>query len=813
MKFLFLLVCSSLLIGFTGLYAQNTGKITGRVSDYKTGNPVEADVKLFLSADSSLISGVKCDASGNFAIEKITAGTYKIEVSSVGYASLNVDKLKLSEGQTISLDTLKINQQNITTGEILVEEDKSMVEFTADKKIFNVNQSALTKGGTAIDVLKKVPMVDVDMNDNVSLRGSQNVKILVDDKPSRFTSLKQIPADAIEKVEIITNPPAKYESEGVTGLINLVMKKSDKTGFTGNASLGGNYANKLGGWGGLDLNLKKSKWTVFSGIYSGTWHNLFNSNASIEYFNPSSSLVNSASGTNHGFWVWSQGGVERELSEGKAIGFELSLGTGKWFNNENSRNNNLDDLRSLTSFYTQANSREGMWRNITGTLYFNNKIDDKGRELSGEVSLTNNRNDNKFSLLKQDYDFNSVPVNNTPLDQRDTTIPKSYNVNAQLDYVHPLSEIMKLETGYKGTVRINDNEFSSDTMDYSINNFVENLSSKNHFKLNEYINAVYGVFSSSIGKSTSFKLGLRVEQTNTEGNLITTGQVFKQNYFDVFPTVNVSQKIGGVHQVQLSYSRRITRPNIWRLNPFVNKYNARYIYMGNPELKPEYTDSYELSFMVYTNLVTVTPMLFYRQNYDVISNYSYLVDTNVTVTTYRNASRSKAYGMDFLVNSRALGWLSLNGTLSLYNTKFDKDLITDNAQEEGFSWKANVRSTLTFPGLFNLEFYYTYTGKKVNAQGINVPTSSFDVGISKSFIKDAFTVNLRASDLFETQKWGQDINTASYKSTIRSDWSARMLSLNFSYRFGNTDEYYQKKKKTKQNTNEGTDQQDSNQGR
>lgn len=813
MKFLLAFLCSSLIFGFTCLYAQDPGKITGKVSDTQTGKPVEADVKLFKSDDNTLVSGTKCDASGNFTIEKVLPGLYKLEMSMVDYASLSVDKLRISEGQTLNLDTLKLRQQNVTTGEILVEEDKSMVEFTADKKIFNVNQSALTKGGTAIDVLKKVPMVDVDMNDNVSLRGSQNVKILVDDKPSRFTSLKQIPADAIEKVEIITNPPAKYESEGVTGLINLVMKKSDKTGFTGNASLGGNYANKLGGWGGLDLNLKKNRWTMFSGIYSGTWHNLFNSNASIIYYTPSSSLVNSASGKNHGFWVWGQGGVERDLSEGKTIGFEASLGTGKWFNNENSRNDNLDALGSLSSFYTQANSREGMWRNITGTVYFTNKINDKGREISGEVSLTNNRNDNRFSLVKRDFDFNSVPANNTPLDQRDTTIPKSYNVNAQLDYVHPLSDIMKLETGYKGTVRINDNEFSSDTLDYSINNYVENLSSKNHFKLNEYINALYGVFSSSLGKSTSFKVGLRVEQTNTEGNLITTGEVFKQNYFDVFPTVNLSQKIAGVHQVQLSYSRRITRPNIWRLNPFVNKYNARYIYVGNPELKPEYTDSYELSFMVYTNLITVTPMLFYRQNHDVISNYSYLVDSNVTVTTYRNASRSKAYGMDFLVSSRALGWLNLNGTLSLYNTKFDKDLITDYAQEEGFSWKANIRSTLTFPDLFSLEIYYTYTGKKINAQGVNVPTSSFDMGISKTFFKDALSVNLRASDLFETQKWGQDINTSSYKSVIRSDWSARMLSLNLSYRFGNTDEYYQKKKKTKQNTNEGTDQQDSNQGR
>lgn len=813
MKFLLLLLYGFLILGFTNLYAQNSGKITGRVSDLKTGRPLEADVKLFLYTDSSFVRGTKCDTSGSFIIDKVAAGTYKLEVSMIDYSTFFNARLKIAEGQTVNFDTLKLKQQNVTTGEILVEEDKSMVEFTADKKIFNVSQSALTKGGTAIDVLKKVPMVDVDMNDNVSLRGSQNVKILVNDKPSRFTSLKQIPADAIEKVEIITNPPAKYESEGVTGLINLVLKKSDKVGFTGNASIGGNYAIKLGGSGGLDLNLKKNKWTFFGGVYSGSWYNPLSTSGKIQYFTPVSYLVSSGSGKNNGYWLWGQGGLERELATDKAIGFEASLGKGKWFNTENTVSNNLDDLGSLTSFYTQAKGREGMWQNISGTLYFNDKIGNKGKELSGEVSYTDNDNNNTYNLLVQDYDFNSVPVNNTPLDQRDTTIPKSYNLNAQLDYVHPLTDIMKIEAGYKGTVRINDNEFSSDTLDYSTNNYVENLSTQNRFKLSEYINAAYGVFSGSIGKSTSFKLGLRFEQTNTEGNLITTGYTFVQDYFDVFPTVNISQKIGGVHQVQLSYSRRITRPGIWRLNPFVVKINTRYVYVGNPELKPEYTSSYELSFLLYTKLITVTPMLFYRQNYDVISSYSYLIDTNVTVTTYENASGSKAYGMDFLVSSRALDWLSLNGALSMYNTKFDEDLITEYALEEGFSWKANIRSTLAFTDLFNIEFYYTYTGKKVNAQGTNVPTSSFDIGISKSFFKQALSVNLRVSDLLETQKWGQEINTSTYRSDINSVWSARTLSLNFSYRFGNTDEYYQKKKKTRQNTNEGTDQQDSNQGR
>ncbi len=789
------------------------GKITGKVTDSKDNTGIEADVKLLSLPDSNVIGGAKCDANGSFIIENVPFGSHRIEVSFIGYASLTVENVRLSEqNELISLDTIRLKKQDVTTDEILVEETKGLIQFSADKKIFNVKESELTKGGTALDVLKKVPMVDVDVNDNVSMRGSQNVKILIDDKPSRFVSLKQIPADAIERVELITNPPAKYESEGVTGLINIVMKKNNKLGFTGSANLGGNYTQKLSGWGGLDFNFKKNSWTVFSGIYSGTWNNKFSYSRTTDYFTPVSSLNSDGLGKNNGHWIWGQGGIEHEFAPGRTVGFEANFGTGKWFNSDNSSNNTLNSLGELASYYTTANDRNGLWENMTGSLYFNNKLSEDGQEFSGDLTLSRNRNENNFGTVKQDYDSLSNPLNTSPLNQRDTTMFKSYNLNAQIDYTHPLSKVSKLEVGYKGTFRLNDNDFNSDTLDYNTGIYQTNNSVNNHFKLNEYINAAYGVFSSSIG-DFSYKLGVRVEQTNTKGELVTNGEDFKKNYFDFFPTVNLSQKIAKMHQVQLSYSRRITRPNIWRMNPFVNKFNPRFIHMGNPDLNPEYTDSYELSFMFYTPVLSVTPMAFYRQNHDVISNYNYLIDSNVSVTTYRNAAGSKAYGMDLLLSSRSLGWMTLNATFSFYNTKFDDDpSLTDYASEEGFSWKTNIRTSLMLK-FVNLELFYTYTGKKVNAQGTDIPTSSLDASVSKTFLNDKLTVSLRANDILSTQQWGQDMNAVDYRSSFRNDWSSRMVSLNLSLRFGNTDENYQKKKKQKQNTNEGSDQQDNSQGR
>lgn len=799
---LFLLIFSA-----ASVFSEQAGKISGKVTDGKTGTPVEADIKLLSQADNSLVKGTKCNTDGSFLLENITSGLYKLEAGCIEYSTLLVENINITAGQNLLLDTLKLRQQNISTDEILVEDKKKDMELSSDVKTFKVDNSILTKGGTALDVLKKLPMIDVDLNDNVSLRGSQNVKILVDNKPSKFVSLKQVPGDAIEKVEIITNPPAKYEAEGVTGIINIIMKKSDKLGFTGNLSTGLEYTDKATGWGGIELNFKKKKVTWLSSIYGGSWNNNFSYESKTNYFSPVSGMNNTGSGINHGYWIWGQASLDYELSPGMNIGFDGSTGNGKWNNLDDSRTDLLDANNLLSSYFMQNSNRNGLWMSINGSIYFNRKLDDKGREWTGDITLTRIRNNNRFSNFRNDFDNSGSQTNLFPLDQKDTTILSSYVLNAQTDYTHPLG-LSKIEAGYKATYRLADNNIGSDTLDYNTGSYVENGSVKNRFKLNEFINAVYGVFSSSIG-NFSYKLGLRVEHTQTKGELVNANQTVERNYIDFFPTVSMSQKIGAANQISLSYSRRITRPNIWRMNPFVNKVNPRFYFGGNPYIKPEYTDSYELSFMLITPVVTITPMVFYRYSKDLISNYSYLIDSNVTFSTFRNASSSKAYGMDLFISSRALGWLNLTGNLSLYNTKFDEDNALDVAQEEGFSWKANFRSTFNF-GAVNVEMYYTYTGEKLNFQGKNIPTSNFDIGISRSFMKDALSVSLKVSDVFRKSTFGQDITAAGYTTVMRHLMNQRRLSLDLSYKFGNTDEQYQKKKKVKQNTNEKSDQQDGN---
>jgi outer membrane receptor protein involved in Fe transport len=796
-----------LIFGNCTLNARESGEISGTVKDVENGNPIEADIRLF-TGDTVFVKGSKCDSTGHFDLNNLAFGTYKIEISLMEYSSMTVDNIKLdASNSSKSFDTLKLKKQNVTTEEIVVEDQKGLLSMVGDKKVFNVDNSIITKGGTALDVLKKVPMVDVDMDDNVSLRGSKNVKILVDDKPPKFASLKQIPAEAIDRVEVITNPSAKYEAEGVTGIINIVMKENNKLGFNGNFNLGSGYTDRY--WGGGSINLKKNKWTFFGSSYLGSVSGYkFDYTSDVNYTNPVSFYRGDGKGTASSRYMFFQGGIENEFVKSNNIGLELNYNKGHWKNDQFATSGNLDSLSNLTSYYTRKNLLDGIWEGFTASLYYSGKLDGEGRELSGDITYTSQKNDYNLDLTRSDYDGNKVPVTADPFRQKDDNIFRSYNINAQLDYVHPLSKITKLEAGYKGTFRKNDNEYDSDTLDYNTNSYIRNLSISNHFKLNENINAVYGVFSSSISQF-SYKAGLRLEHTNAIGELFTGGNNFRKNYLDYFPTLSLSYRIGTENQVQVSYSRRITRPNIWRLNPFYSKNNPKMWRVGNADLNPEYTDSYELSYSFFKQIISVTPMVFFRQSHDVISNYSYLNNDNVLITTFINAAGSKAYGLDLVLGSRAFPWLNMNGTLSLYNTKFDEDPVTENAQEEGFSWKGNLRASLNFTDLFSLELYYNYEGKVVNAQGESQPSQNFDAGISKTFFGLA-TVSLRASDIFNTMKWGQDANTSDYYSTNRSHFDSRTVYLSISVLFGNTTEHYQMSKKEKRNANERSDRNQDN---
>jgi outer membrane receptor protein involved in Fe transport len=798
-----------LFIFNTGVFSQ--AKISGIVIDAKEYTPVEGvTVKILNTIDSSLVNGTSTDAKGLFTISGINPGKYKISFDLIGYKNSKRTVLLKDSSASINLDTIKLFSDSYTTEEINVESEIPEMRFEDEKKVFNVEKIASTRGGTALDVLRKIPMIDVDINDNVTLRGSSQVLILVDNKPMKFASLRQVPAEAIKEVEIITNPSAKYDAEGVTGIINLVMqpKNDNVIGYSGYTQAG-IKSNLEGGYANLGLTFNKNKWSLFLNGGGGIFQFNNSFNAVTNYDNPLSSYLTNSDGTGKSKYGYISLGVEYELNKGHSIGTDLNFNVSKYDNTSSGLSKSLNSSGVLNSQNTVNFSGDGNFRTFGTSLYYNGKFDKLGKELN--VDLYYGNDNNSFNSIQdlQYYDSLTLPIPN-PTNQKNTTGNNNWNVKLQADYSNPFNDKTKFETGVKSTFRSNDNDYTYDTLNYILNSFVRNYDLTNHFKMKENISAVYGTFSHKI-KDFKFKAGLRLEYTHTTGDLITTGFNFTKEYFDLFPTLSFSQKLNDINELQISYTRRITRPNIWRLNPFVNKYNSRYINIGNPELTPEFTDSYELNHNLYSKVLNLTTSVFYRKSYDVISAYGYLLDSLTSVTTYRNDARAQSYGADFIIRSNAIKWLGLNATFSMYQTKFDGSIINDYKGEEGFSWRANVRSNINISELFSIEIYYNYNGKRFTATGFNVPNQNLDISLNMKFLEKKMSVGLRAEDIFKTRKWGGENDGIGFRTVNNSSWDSRVIFLNLSYNFGNTDKYYQKSKNTKQNENENQDVKDNNQ--
>lgn len=804
-------VLSIILFSFL-LYSSSfsQGKISGFVRDSKDHSVIkDAVVKIIISSDSSYFKGMNSDSTGYFSFGNLKYGNYKLNISFIGYANFSRSNIILDENNSsVTLDTIRLKSETYKTEEITVESEKPLMELQDDKKVFNIEKLLSTKGGTAIEVLKKLPMIDVDENDNVSLRGSANAIILIDNKPMKFASLRQIPADAIQTVEIITNPSAKYEAEGVTGIINIVMKKANPDMMGYNGYLYSSFSDKTRYYIGGGVNIKLKKWSFFLNGGAGFYKYSSTSTSAINYFDPLSFFQSTSYGEGNNKYGSPSIGIEYEIAKNHSIGMDAYSSFSGNENNFFSKNSNYNDSYNLSSYYTNDNVGTSTWKNYSGSLYYNGKFNSKGEELNAEISYSGFRSDMTRNQNISYYDSLFVLINPNISRLRNNTIGRSDNFRIQADYTNPFSDNTKLESGYKGIFRINDNDYRYDSLHYDINEFVTNPDLTNHFKLSEYIDAGYAILTQKI-HDFRIKLGLRLEHTYTKGELITDNSSFTKNYLNLFPTLNLSQKFGLSNEISAGYSRRITRPMIYRMNPFVNRYNSKFISVGNPELTSEFTDSFELTYSFTSNPVTVTPMLFYRKSYDIISNYSYIVDTNVTVNTYRNSAGGKAYGMDLIINSNAFKWWNLSSTFSFYKSVFEGSITNDYTSEEGYSWQTRIRSTFTLAEIFNIEVNYNYVGKKFNSTGSNMPSQSFDVALSRAFFNRKLNITFRADDVFNTSQWGSETNGIGLKSTYSSHWDTRAVTLNFSYNFGNTDKYYNKSKKTKQNENESQDSNDN----
>lgn len=768
-----------------GFSQNNSGNasIKGIVLDKATNSPLEsAVVKIIKSEDSSLYKGAATDKDGKFFFENIPYGLYTVRISFIGYTSAIAKNVLLNSGRAaINFGTIKLETNSEIVDEINVVEEAPVMTFENGKKIYDVERDLTAKSGNVIDLLKNIPSVDVDNDGNVSLRGGGNVKILIDGKESALLSngnqaLQSISANTVEKIEVINNPSAKYEAEGISGIINIIIKKGQNIGYNGNVRMNAGTKDKYNfSTGG---SLKKGNYSL-SGNY-GFWN----------FYNPGHSDVNRTSfqstesrNTEQDIFWYFKGighfgslGADYEIDKlnnisltGNVFYHRSDFGKDNYVNFFNNSGIQTNYFHNYNNVFSEGFSLEGM-------LSYSKKFEEKGRELTVQANLS-----------KRDFD-NPVDYANYNPDNSIYYTKAEYNtnfnfLNAQTDYIHPFGENSKLETGVRGSYRNIDADYKYLLYDNSINQWTVYQNRVNNILFKDFVGSSYATFSGKY-KDFSYNLGLRGEYYYRDFSLLQGQEKYNEKYFDLFPNISLTQSINKENAIQGTYSRRINRPNLFFLNPFVFQ-NDEYIKRaGNPYLNPEYVNSFELGYTRYLSFATLTLSGYFRNIRDNINMMKTIDTTGAIFTTYQNTGTSNTYGLEFIMQLTPAKWWNVNGSLNYYYNRIfnsDNSLQFDNSYR-GFS--SRLTSNMNIPDLFDLQLQYNFFGVRLTPQGKYNPTHYLSASIQKSFFDKKLTLGLRLRDIFDQDAHDLLLETNEFSQMIYEKGHTRVFSFTLTYNFG-----------------------------
>ncbi|MCX7878001.1 MAG: TonB-dependent receptor [Ignavibacteria bacterium] len=767
----------------------NDGSISGKVTDKKTSQPVESvDIKLYKSSDSSFVKGLSTDPDGRFIIENLSYGNYFLSASIVGYSSAVIRGIILTKDNPKFSAEIKLSVGETVTDEILVESEKSLVELKADRKVFNVAQNPVSQSGSLIDLLKELPSISVDQDGNVSFRGSEAVKIMIDGKPlgmegeGRNSVLRQIPANSVESIEFITNPSAKFEAEGSSGIINIILKKGTRTQFGYNGSIGLNLGTGDKYTGLTSFSLKTDK-LRFSVNYNYNLLNTepvgFNDRKSLVY-NTFSDINNSGTARNKSHLFRAQ--VDYSIDPKNLLGLSFTFQKGDNVSKDNSIYKIYDSGNNIISDYTFISENTSSNSPLDAGLTYKRTFKNPKNTLSAELNYSYNKEKNNYL---NSYEYRLPNITEPPLNKiiQDES---SNDLTGQLDYVQPLGKNGKLETGIRSSVKKREIDYISEMYDYSSGNFVNDTGQTNSYQYNESVQGIYGVYYDEFGK-IGVSVGLRGEYTLSDGKLINNNSEFTKKYFDIFPSLSLSYKISKTSQVQFSYSRRINRPRPGQLNPFMAVRGANNFFTGNPDLNAEYTNSFEINYIHFLPFMTVTPGIYYKHTTDEISRTRTLVDSAKTVVSFANYGTVKSYGGELIINANPFRFINLNGTFSISRREVDATNVSSTFRNSGTVWSTRFMANLNLPLDFGFQISYFYSGKRINAQGFIEPFQSLDASLKKDFFDKRLTLSLLVRDILDKSRFRGEFNDVSYTEVFERRRDKRTVFFNITYNFGQKD--------------------------
>lgn len=747
-----------------------SGTISGTLKDNETRHAIEyGNIVLYRAKDSVMVTGTISGNDGKFILPKIPFGRYYLKASFIGYETRLIKQIALNpKTPEVSLDVIYLQLTPVNLKEVVITGEKEMIINNLDKKVINVDKNMATTGGSAVDVMQTIPSVTVDADGGVKLRGNKNVTLLIDGKPSAMEGvstgdiLAQIPASSMESVELVTNPSAKYDPEGTSGIINIVLKKKQDTGYNSVVSVNAGTGDRYNG--SINLNYRQNNWN-FYGSFDARW-NRFGSvgNSNRITTDPVKSTLDQDNRNLNAMNMNAfRSGIDYSPNEWNT--FSIGLKTRNMqFNNSGDINNylyNQNDI--LTRYFIRESDADRDGQHIEYSFEHKKTFETKGREWTNDLEFSTQEMNSDQLTTQKNYGADQL-MNAWQPRQKIKGTNKGNNISFESNYAHPTLDYGRFEIGFKSKLKKQDSQSDYRAIDSVSAEWITNPTLSDAFKYNELVNAVYTTYSNKVF-DLKFQAALRGEMASTVVRSRQFSKDFKNDYTSLYPSLHISKEFDESNEVMISYSRRVDRPNNRQLNPFVDYSDSLNIRSGNPSLKPQYTDAMELGYNFNLKGTSLSASIFYRMTEDMISEITRLEGNGVTRTTLENAATGTSGGVDFSFNQTLTPWWRLNGGVSWFRNVIKGNLGSDNADADNVSWNAKGTSMITLPWAVQFQLMANYNAPTVQPQRKTKEQYSVDLGLRKDFLDGMLTASIRVSDIFDSRKWDSETTGSNFTAT------------------------------------------------
>ncbi len=771
----------------------NIGHVYGKVVDSTSHKPIEfASVALFTMGKDSLVGGQLTETNGDFSIENLPFGAYQLKISYTGYAAIKQKVIITPKNGEQELGDIMMATDAKILKDVTITAEKPYMELKSDRKVYNVEKDASAKGGTGVDVMKNIPGVSVDVNGGVTLRNN-TPQIYVDGRPTTLT-LEQIPADQIDRIEVITNPSAKFEAAASGGIINVVLKKNQKPGYNGMITLGLGTNAQYNGLALLNIKEKKFGFMLTYSINGAT--------NKTDGFTDRTNLLNGVANnyfrqdltsTFKRMFQFGRVGFDYYINNRTTLSLSENMVFGKFTTTEDQGFTTSDSLKQVSSTGRRNNVQDASFRNFTTNLNLTHTYATAGKQWTLDLSYNRSKGFNDYLYTTNSYLPNGSLVPFNPELQNSDGNQHTDMVTAQWDLSLPLKKNIKIDLGARSNYQLQYSTLNVNNFNYPSNEYTRDTVLSNNYKIDNLINAAYFTFGQDDIKGFSYQVGLRFEQTYYRGQLLDKNLVFSYQYpsskvyESLFPSLNLSQKIGDKHELQLNVARKINRPGFFQIAPFVfysDKFNYR---IGNPNLKPEFINQAELNYNLTLKKFNWLSSVYGKYTEQPITSYSYNSpsDSLVLINTSVNADNSFAYGWQNTFRITAVKNLEIMLDGNVFYTSIRSSVADAVISNSGFSYVTKAVIKYTFPLGIIGQVNGTYESPKVIPQGQTTPMYFFDISVSKDLGIVSF--NLSLNDVLNSKKQGQVFDTPTYYQSSSRRRETRFAKVGITVRFGKMD--------------------------